>query len=153
MVACCCGDALQVLASMKFDICCSAGLSAPCRRARQHYIAIPVSVIRVPQICALAVACMAGWLPWALLRMLGSTPPTLSPNPQLTVLFFCRMDLLRAAVAGAAGTPYHDQLFFFDVQLPPEYPHVPPLVQYHSWGMRANPNLVRCVRRAGTHVM
>ena len=56
------------------------------------------------------------------------------------------MDLLRGAVAGAAGTPYHDQLFFFDIQLPPEYPNVPPLVQYHSWGMRANPNLVRCVR-------
>ena len=53
------------------------------------------------------------------------------------------MDLLRAAVAGAAGTPYHDQLFFFDIQLPPEYPNAPPLVQYHSWGMRANPNLVR----------
>ena len=53
------------------------------------------------------------------------------------------MDLLRAAVAGAAGTPYHDQLFFFDIQLPPDYPGAPPLVQYHSWGMRANPNLVR----------
>ena len=62
------------------------------------------------------------------------------------------MDLLRAAVAGAAGTPYHDQLFFFDIQLPPEYPNVPPLVQYHSWGMRANPNLVRCICYVATHV-
>jgi ubiquitin-protein ligase len=57
------------------------------------------------------------------------------------------MDLLRAAVAGAAGTPYHDQLFFFDIQLPPDYPGAPPLVQYHSWGMRANPNLVRPLGR------
>ncbi|RCV35760.1 hypothetical protein SETIT_7G266000v2 [Setaria italica] len=34
-----------------------------------------------------------------------------------------RMDLLRAAMVGAAGTPYQDGLFFFDVRLPPaSYP-------------------------------
>ncbi|KAJ8431229.1 hypothetical protein Cgig2_033000 [Carnegiea gigantea] len=37
-----------------------------------------------------------------------------------------RMDLLRAAIVGAPGTPYHDGLFFFDIFLPPDYPHVPP---------------------------
>lgn len=52
-----------------------------------------------------------------------------------------RMDLLRAAIVGAPGTPYHDGLFFFDMTLPPDYPHVPPLVHYHSGGLRLNPNL------------
>ncbi|KAK9681969.1 hypothetical protein RND81_10G040300 [Saponaria officinalis] len=52
-----------------------------------------------------------------------------------------RMDLLRAAVVGAPGTPYHDGLFFFDIFLPPDYPQVPPLVHYHSGGLRLNPNL------------
>ncbi|KAF3774622.1 putative ubiquitin-conjugating enzyme E2 39 [Nymphaea thermarum] len=37
-----------------------------------------------------------------------------------------RMDLLRAVIVGAAGTPYHDGLFFFDICLPQEYPHTPP---------------------------
>jgi ubiquitin-protein ligase len=40
------------------------------------------------------------------------------------------MDLLRAAIVGPAGTPYHDGLFFFDVHFPPEYPRYPP-VCYH----------------------
>nr|GMD11485.1 probable ubiquitin-conjugating enzyme E2 24 [Ipomoea batatas] len=52
-----------------------------------------------------------------------------------------RMDLLRAAVVGAPGTPYHDGLFFFDICFPPEYPHEPPMVYYHSGGLRVNPNL------------
>ncbi|XP_059659106.1 probable ubiquitin-conjugating enzyme E2 24 [Cornus florida] len=52
-----------------------------------------------------------------------------------------RMDLLRAAIIGASGTPYHDGLFFFDIILPPEYPHEPPLVHYNSGGLRINPNL------------
>ncbi|XP_022723291.1 probable ubiquitin-conjugating enzyme E2 24 [Durio zibethinus] len=52
-----------------------------------------------------------------------------------------RMDLLRAALVGAPGTPYHDGLFFFDIFLPPEYPYEPPLVHYHSRGLRLNPNL------------
>ncbi|KAL4386665.1 hypothetical protein GQ457_09G002460 [Hibiscus cannabinus] len=52
-----------------------------------------------------------------------------------------RMDLLRAALVGAPGTPYHDGLFFFDIYLPPEYPYEPPSVYYHSGGLRLNPNL------------
>ncbi|GLT82877.1 hypothetical protein SLE2022_012080 [Rubroshorea leprosula] len=52
-----------------------------------------------------------------------------------------RMDLLRAALVGAPGTPYHDGLFFFDIFLPPEYPSKPPLVYYHSGGLCLNPNL------------
>lgn len=52
-----------------------------------------------------------------------------------------RMDLIRAAIVGAPGTPYHNGLFFFDINLPPDYPYVPPLVHYHSCGLRLNPNL------------
>ncbi|CAN6553058.1 unnamed protein product [Malus baccata var. baccata] len=52
-----------------------------------------------------------------------------------------RMDLLRAAIVGAPGTPYHDGLFFFDIYLPLEYPHEPPMVHYSSGGLRVNPNL------------
>ncbi|GJM93586.1 hypothetical protein PR202_ga10152 [Eleusine coracana subsp. coracana] len=37
-----------------------------------------------------------------------------------------RMDLLRAVIIGPAGTPYHDGLFFFDVQFPSQYPSKPP---------------------------
>ncbi|KAK9014331.1 hypothetical protein V6N11_005493 [Hibiscus sabdariffa] len=52
-----------------------------------------------------------------------------------------RMDLLRAALIGAPGTPYHDGLFFFDIFLPSEFPYEPPMVHYHSGGLRLNPNL------------
>lgn len=38
-----------------------------------------------------------------------------------------RMDLLRAVIIGAAGTPYHDGLFVFDVRFPPRYPAIPPV--------------------------
>lgn len=38
-----------------------------------------------------------------------------------------RMDLMRVALVGAPGTPYHDGLFFFDIFLPPEYPQEPPV--------------------------
>jgi ubiquitin-conjugating enzyme E2 O len=51
------------------------------------------------------------------------------------------MDLLRAAILGAAGTPYHDQLFMFDVQLRSDHPARPPKVYYHAFGYRVNPNL------------
>jgi len=36
-----------------------------------------------------------------------------------------RMDLLRAVIVGAAGTPYQDGLFFFDIHFPSEYPDIP----------------------------
>lgn len=52
-----------------------------------------------------------------------------------------RMDLLRAVIIGAAGTPYQDGLFFFDFRIPPEYPQVPLSAHYHSGGLRVNPNL------------
>ena len=52
-----------------------------------------------------------------------------------------RIDLLRAVIVGAPGTPYHDGLFFFDVAFPSDYPTRPPMVQYRSHGLRLNPNL------------
>ena len=38
-----------------------------------------------------------------------------------------RMDLMRAVIVGADGTPYHDGLFFFDIYFPDTYPSVPPV--------------------------
>lgn len=52
-----------------------------------------------------------------------------------------RMDLLRAVILGASGSPYQDGLFFFDIYLPPDYPQAPPAVYYHSHGLKLNPNL------------
>jgi len=43
-------------------------------------------------------------------------------------VFEDRMDLLRAVIIGASGTPYQDGLFFFDFHIPPEYPQVPPVI-------------------------
>ncbi|CAH2059539.1 unnamed protein product [Thlaspi arvense] len=48
------------------------------------------------------------------------------PNTIYVRVYEERMDLLRAALVGAPGTPYHDGLFFFDIILPPQYPHEPP---------------------------
>ncbi len=55
-----------------------------------------------------------------------------------------RMDLLRAAIVGAAGTPYHDGIFFFDFVFPSNYPNSPPIAYYHAHGLRINPNLYKC---------
>ncbi|XP_059630191.1 putative ubiquitin-conjugating enzyme E2 38 [Cornus florida] len=52
-----------------------------------------------------------------------------------------RIDLLRAVIVGASGTPYHNGLFFFDFQFPPSYPDVPPQGHYKSFGLHLNPNL------------
>ncbi|KAI3902174.1 hypothetical protein MKW92_011333, partial [Papaver armeniacum] len=43
-----------------------------------------------------------------------------------------RIDLLRAVIIGSKGTPYHDGLFFFDIQFPSNYPASPPKVHYRS---------------------
>ncbi|KAL0864299.1 hypothetical protein Bca101_043417 [Brassica carinata] len=65
-----------------------------------------------------------------------------------------RMDLMRAVIVGAEGTPYHDGLFFFDIHFPDTYPSVPPMVHYHSGGLRINPNLYNsgfvCLSLLGT---
>lgn len=40
-----------------------------------------------------------------------------------------RMDLLRCLILGPRDTPYEHVPFFFDIQLPKEYPQVPPKVR------------------------
>ncbi|KAK6913678.1 Ubiquitin-conjugating enzyme E2 [Dillenia turbinata] len=52
-----------------------------------------------------------------------------------------RLDLMRAVIIGAPGTPYHDGLYFFDIKFPTNYPKDPPKVYYYSHGLRINPNL------------
>ncbi|KAM5585997.1 hypothetical protein ABKV19_005089 [Rosa sericea] len=66
------------------------------------------------------------------------------PDTIFVRVYETRMDLLRAVIVGAKGTPYHDGLFFFDVSFPSDYPNVPPHVYYHSGGLRLNPNLYDC---------
>ncbi|OMO86893.1 Ubiquitin-conjugating enzyme, E2 [Corchorus olitorius] len=44
-----------------------------------------------------------------------------------------RVDLMRAAIMGAQGTPYHYGLFFFDISFPSNYPNSPPKVQCSSF--------------------
>ncbi|XP_039686651.1 putative ubiquitin-conjugating enzyme E2 38 [Medicago truncatula] len=65
------------------------------------------------------------------------------PDTIFVRVYESRMDLMRAVIIGAEGTPYHDGLFFFDVYFPPGYPNGPP-VHYHSGGLRLNPNLYAC---------
>ncbi|KAK3424329.1 hypothetical protein EUGRSUZ_F01126 [Eucalyptus grandis] len=49
------------------------------------------------------------------------------PDTIFVRVYETRMDLLRAVMIGAEGTPYHDGLFFFDVSFPSGYPGVPPV--------------------------
>ncbi|KAF8024134.1 hypothetical protein BT93_F1360 [Corymbia citriodora subsp. variegata] len=66
------------------------------------------------------------------------------PDTIFVRVYETRMDLLRAVIIGAEGTPYHDGLFFFDISFPSGYPNAPPKVHYHSHGLRINPNLYNC---------
>ncbi|CAI8606987.1 unnamed protein product [Vicia faba] len=66
------------------------------------------------------------------------------PDSIFVRVYESRIDLLRAVIIGAEGTPYHDGLFFFDVSFPNGFPNVPPRVYYHSGGLRLNPNLYNC---------
>ncbi|CAG0915563.1 unnamed protein product [Notodromas monacha] len=66
-----------------------------------------------------------------------------------------RRDVLSAVIEGPSGTPYEGGLFFFDCQLPPDYPSSPPRVTYISYVTdRLNPNLYEegkvCVSLLGT---
>lgn len=66
------------------------------------------------------------------------------PDTIFVRVYETRMELLRAVIAGPAGTPYHDGLFVFDCIFPPTYPDAPPMVYYYSGGLRLNPNLYEC---------
>lgn len=54
------------------------------------------------------------------------------PDSIYVRVYDTRIDLLRAVIVGAAGTPYHDGLFFFDIKFPRNYPDEPPKVHYHT---------------------
>ncbi|PWA58320.1 ubiquitin-conjugating enzyme/RWD-like protein [Artemisia annua] len=69
-----------------------------------------------------------------------------------------KMDLLSALIVGPKGTPYHDDLYFFDMFIPRSYPESPPICHlyllflylaacmdvlwYNSGGLGINPNLL-----------
>ena len=58
-------------------------------------------------------------------------------------------------IQGPSRTPYEDGLFFFEVQLPNDYPNSPPVFYYVSYCTdRLNPNLYEdgkvCVSLLGT---
>ncbi|XP_013412226.1 (E3-independent) E2 ubiquitin-conjugating enzyme UBE2O [Lingula anatina] len=66
-----------------------------------------------------------------------------------------RMDLYSVMFVGPANTPYEDGLFFFDIQLPSDYPTSPPVFHYLAFcSDRLNPNLYEdgkvCVSLLGT---
>jgi len=83
------------------------------------------------------------------------TPPLAPPMPHIrtrtgslppdiyVVVYENRCDLLQVVIKGPQDSPYADGLFFFDIQLPSEYPDIPPRVYYHSHGDRLNPYVER----------
>ncbi|PWA72128.1 ubiquitin-conjugating enzyme family protein [Artemisia annua] len=66
------------------------------------------------------------------------------PETMFVRVYELRMDLLRVAIIGPEGTPYHDGLFFFDLFFPNTYPKKPPLVRYHSGGLVIHPHVFKC---------
>jgi len=70
-------------------------------------------------------------------------------------VFVTKQDLFTVMIQGPSRTPYEDGLFFFDVQLPSDYPNSPPVFFYVSYCTdRLNPNLYEdgkvCVSLLGT---
>jgi len=70
-------------------------------------------------------------------------------------LYVVKQDLFTIMIQGPSRTPYEDGLFFFDVQLPSDYPNSPPVFFYISYcSDRLNPNLYEdgkvCVSLLGT---
>ncbi|KAB2006194.1 hypothetical protein ES319_D11G325900v1 [Gossypium barbadense] len=65
------------------------------------------------------------------------------PDTIFVRVYESRMDLLRAVIIGAEGTPYHDGLFFFDVFFPASYPKEPPVSCLLSlWRTSTQPKFV-----------
>lgn len=55
--------------------------------------------------------------------------------------------MIRVMITGPDETPYANGCFFFDIMIPPTYPHVSPKVQFLTTGggaVRFNPNLYNC---------
>ncbi|KAL0399390.1 UNVERIFIED_CONTAM: putative ubiquitin-conjugating enzyme E2 25 [Sesamum radiatum] len=66
------------------------------------------------------------------------------PDEIFVRVYESRMDLLRAVIVGAEGTPYHDGLFFFDVFFPSTYPNAPPAFVLGHFCKHARDILVSC---------
>ena len=70
-------------------------------------------------------------------------------------MFTLLQDLYSVMIIGPKKTPYEDVPFFFDIQLPNDYPKSPPIFHYISFCTdRLNPNLYDdgkvCVSLLGT---
>ncbi|KAK3002602.1 hypothetical protein RJ639_022374 [Escallonia herrerae] len=63
------------------------------------------------------------------------------PESIYVLVYEGKIELMRAVIIGATGSPYHDGLFFFDLAFPSTNPDQPPQVSYHAHGLRLNPNL------------
>jgi ubiquitin-protein ligase len=58
-----------------------------------------------------------------------------------------RVDVIKAMVAGAKGTPYANGLFVYDILIDDNYPNNPPKMNLSTTGagkVRFNPNLYAC---------
>lgn len=97
-------------------------------------------------------------LPGKAMKILQRELQTLKKNLPAGILVIAFEEpnaLLRAVVAGPAGTPYSHLLFVFDITLPSNYPVEPPAVHYHSRvSEKLNPNLYEdgkvCLSLLGT---
>ncbi|WJX30271.1 ubiquitin-conjugating enzyme, variant 2 [Trifolium repens] len=54
------------------------------------------------------------------------------PDSIFVRVYESQMDVMRVAIIGAKGTPYHDGLFFFDLYFPNKFPDVPPKLYFHN---------------------
>eukprot|EP00581_Thalassiosira_minuscula_P007282 CAMPEP_0183709898 /NCGR_PEP_ID=MMETSP0737-20130205/5843_1 /TAXON_ID=385413 /ORGANISM="Thalassiosira miniscula, Strain CCMP1093" /LENGTH=1734 /DNA_ID=CAMNT_0025938115 /DNA_START=280 /DNA_END=5484 /DNA_ORIENTATION=- len=83
-----------------------------------------------------------------------------SPHPNASI-FVCysedRMDICRAIIIGASGTPYSAGVFQFDICYPQLYPSAPPMLHFMTTGggqVRFSPNLYNdgkvCISLLGT---
>ena len=76
--------------------------------------------------------------------MLSTSLPLTFESSIFLAVDECNMDLLRALIIPAQDTPYANGAFVFDIYLPPNYPSVPPKVQFLTTGsgtVSFNPNL------------
>jgi len=67
-----------------------------------------------------------------------------------------RPDVMKALITGPEDTPYECGLFEFDILLPEDYPHSPPLVHFATTGggrVRFNPNLYQVLSRSITPLL
>ena len=62
------------------------------------------------------------------LKQLNKCLPVQGSNSIFVVYDDQRMDIMRAVIFGAEGTPYAHGAFIFDIFVPDEYPSFPPKI-------------------------